>query len=88
MSRATQDTATVRVAAAKRLSRAAAALSRGVRLATLVRHRGPTTPERPEPLWFGLLPVRSPLLGESFLFSFPAGTKMFQFPAFASPIKR
>ncbi len=35
-------------------------------------------------IWFGLLPVRSPLLGESLLFSFPAGTKMFQFPAFAS----
>ena len=33
---------------------------------------------------FGLLPGRSPLLGESFLFSFPAGTKMFQFPALAS----
>ena len=33
---------------------------------------------------FGLLPIRSPLLGESQLFSFPAGTKMFQFPAFAS----
>ena len=33
---------------------------------------------------FGLLPVRSPLLGESFLLSSPAGTKMFQFPAFAS----
>ena len=33
---------------------------------------------------FGLFPVRSPLLGESLLFSFPAGTKMFQFPALAS----
>ncbi len=33
---------------------------------------------------FGLVPVRSPLLGESLLFSFPAGTKMFQFPALAS----
>ena len=33
---------------------------------------------------FGLFPVRSPLLRESFLFSLPAGTKMFQFPAFAS----
>ena len=33
---------------------------------------------------FGLFPVRSPLLGESLLFSIPAGTKMFQFPAFAS----
>ena len=34
---------------------------------------------------FGLFPGRSPLLGESLLFSFPAGTKMFQFPALASP---
>ena len=32
---------------------------------------------------FGLLRVRSPLLAESLLFSFPAGTEMFQFPAFA-----
>ena len=32
---------------------------------------------------FGLFPVRSPLLRESLLFSLPAGTKMFQFPAFA-----
>ena len=34
--------------------------------------------------WFGLFPGRSPLLGESLLFSLPTGTKMFQFPAFAS----
>ncbi len=34
--------------------------------------------------WFGLFPVRSPLLGESRLLSFPAGTEMFQFPALAS----
>ena len=33
---------------------------------------------------FGLLRVRSPLLTESQLISSPAGTKMFQFPAFAS----
>ena len=33
---------------------------------------------------FGLFPGRSPLLGESLLFSFPLGTKMFQFPRFAS----
>ena len=38
-------------------------------------------------LRFGLFPVRSPLLGESLLFSLPAGTKMFQFPALASLIK-
>ena len=38
----------------------------------------------PRSLAIGLFPVRSPLLGESLLFSFPAGTKMFQFPALAS----
>ena len=34
-------------------------------------------------LWFGLLRFRSPLLSESLLFSFPPGTKMFQFPGFS-----
>ncbi len=34
--------------------------------------------------WFGLFPFRSPLLGESLLISFPAGTEMFHFPAWAS----
>ena len=33
---------------------------------------------------FGLLRFRSPLLTESFLLSFPPGTKMFQFPGFPS----
>ena len=33
--------------------------------------------------WFRLFPVRSPLLWESLLFSFPAGTEMFHFPALA-----
>ena len=33
---------------------------------------------------FGLVPVRSPLLGESQLISFPEGTEMFQFPSFAA----
>ena len=45
--------------------------------------RRPTTPERPRPHRFGLLPVRSPLLGESIFLSPPAGTGMFRFPAFA-----
>ena len=35
-------------------------------------------------LLFGLLRFRSPLLAESFLLSFPPGTKMFQFPGFPS----
>ena len=44
----------------------------------------PITPARASPhRRFGLFPVRSPLLGESLLLSLPAGTKMFQFPAFA-----
>ena len=38
----------------------------------------------PKQFWFGLFPVRSPLLGESFLFSLPGGNEMFQFPPFAS----
>ena len=37
---------------------------------------------------FGLFPGRSPLLGESLLFSFPGGTKMFQFPPLALCIRQ
>ena len=57
-----------------------------------VRVRGyhplrPDFPERSAPPRFGLFPGRSPLLGESLLFSFPQGTKMFQFPWLASTAK-
>ena len=47
----------------------------------------PTTPNM-QPLpgithaWFSLIRFRSPLLTESQLFSLPAGTEMFHFPAF------
>ena len=41
-------------------------------------HR-PLDPRR-YPAWFGLVPVRSPLLRESRLISSPPGTEMFQFP--------
>ena len=34
--------------------------------------------------WFGLLRVRSPLLAESLLFSFPGGTEMVHFPPLPS----
>ena len=34
---------------------------------------------------FGLIPFRSPLLGESRLISFPPGTEMFQFPGLPPP---
>lgn len=54
-----------------------------IRLSLQVLSRGPTTPDL---VWFGLFQFRSPLLSESLLFSFPLGTKMFQFPRF-SPLK-
>ena len=67
-----------------RLSRSLAPLSSGFCCPGLRLVAGPTTPggalRHPR---FGLLRVRSPLLAESLLFSLPAGTEMFQFPAFA-----
>jgi hypothetical protein len=41
-------------------------------------------PQKGKPFWFGLFRVRSPLLTESLLLSFPRGNEMFQFPPFAS----
>ena len=87
VSRATQDDTYRRQRSRKGLSPAAAPLSNGLRSDAPLTCGGPTTPQGPEPLRFGLFPSRSPLLGESLLFSFPAGTKMFQFPALASPPK-
>ena len=84
MSRATQDAATLRIAPCTQLSCSAVELSRTFHSRYSLRSCGPTTPAGPEPRWFGLLPGRSPLLGESLLFSFPPGTKMFQFPGLAS----
>ena len=57
-----------------------------VRPLTILQRRAPTTPAGPEPRRFGLCPFRSPLLRVSRLFSLPPGTKMFQFPGFASAI--
>ena len=50
----------------------------------LIDYISPTTPILPKQYWFGLVPVRSPLLRKSLLFSLPPGTQMFQFPGFAS----
>ena len=41
-------------------------------------------PRKYKYLRFGLIPVRSPLLGESLLISIPRGTEMFHFPRFAT----
>ena len=87
VSRATQDTTRIRMVSCTGLSPSLELLSRSFHSPYFVPQRGPTTPIWPEPYWFGLFPVRSPLLGESLLFSLPTGTKMFQFPAFASLIQ-
>ena len=71
----------------KGLSPATAAFSNAFHFRAHVQCRGPTTPHLPRQVRFGLFPGRSPLLGESLLFSLPAGTKMFQFPAFASLVR-
>ena len=56
----------------------------GFDFSSQITYVGPTTPTEPKLCRFGLVPVRSPLLGESLLFSLPPGTEMFQFPGFAS----
>ena len=53
----------------------------------------PATPTRQRPRAFAprrfrLLPVRSPLLGESRLISFPPGTEMFHFPGYRTAFRR
>ncbi len=65
------------------LSPALVPLSRRLRLTRVASHAtGPTTPAG-DPARFRLVPVRSPLLRESRLLSFPPGTEMFQFPGSA-----
>ncbi len=59
------------------------ATSQTLLLWNITKYRSPTTPILPKQNWFGLIPVRSPLLRESLLFSSPIGTEMFQFPTFA-----
>jgi hypothetical protein len=54
---------------------AGTATSRTGALQPLVRNAWPLPRTK-----FGLIPFRSPLLGESLLISFPPGTEMFQFP--------
>ena len=64
--RATQDDDRLRAASHTGLSPSSVQLSRWFRSQTLLPQLGPTTPGRPEPPGFGLIPGRSPLLGESF----------------------
>jgi hypothetical protein len=62
------------------LSPAVARLSRPVRLAWTDPTMSAPRPRMAEATRFRLVPVRSPLLGESRLLSAPPGTEMFQFP--------
>ena len=66
------------------------ALLKDLKIALPVRGCHPLWPAFPDSSGFnskatGLIRVRSPLLAESRLMSFPPGTEMFQFPGFASP---
>ena len=67
------------------LSPSVAPLSSGLRVARLgqTQVQTPHLPVLSAGIRFVLFPFRSPLLRESRLLSFPAGTKMFQFPASA-----
>ena len=63
------------------ISPSSSSLSNAVRLSCQILLTR-SIPRRYYYLRFGLLRFRSPLLSESFLLSFPPGTKMFQFPGF------
>ena len=70
------------------LSPAVVALSRDVPLCTAlvtpaIKGSPVLQPQGDKSPWFGLIRVRSPLLTESRLLSFPGGSEMFQFPPFA-----
>ena len=81
VSRATQDAATLHNPSKTQLSCSTVELSRTFFSGYFLRYRGPTTPQRPEPLRFGLFPGRSPLLGESlFCFLFLRVLRCFSSP--------
>ena len=86
MSRPTRDSAWHRLDSTTGLSPSLAGLSRPFVSSIDTTCRRPSTPAPPRRRRFRLCPVRSPLLGVSLLFSLPAGTGMFRFPAFASPL--
>ena len=78
----TQDTPRPFTLSSTGLSPTVARYSKPVRLEIEVLN-GVLQPRRDMSLRFGLVRVRSPLLTESLLLSFPPGTEMFQFPGLA-----
>ena len=81
--RATRDTTRGRARTTTGLSPSLAGLSRPLRLGAVHPYEVVPQPRGCMHPRFGLVPVRSPLLGESLLISFPPGTEMFQFPGLA-----
>ena len=87
--RATQDTAGIRQASCKGLSPALAALSNAVPLTCFRSRVAVLQPRRNRnPDGLGCSPFARHYWGNHVLFSLPPGTKMFQFPGFASCIGR
>ena len=84
MPRSTQVPAALFSGSGTRLSLAMAALSRALPLPTRRSRMPALQPRMDESTRFGLFPLRSPLLRESRLISFPPGTEMFHFPGLAS----
>jgi hypothetical protein len=78
----TQDTPRLLTLSSTGLSPAVAGFSKTVRLGIRVLN-GVLQPRGGMPPRFGLVRVRSPLLTESLLLSFPPGTEMFQFSGLA-----
>ena len=83
MPRGTQVPAALLSGSGTRLSLALAGLSRPLPLPTPRSRMPALQPRMNVSTRFGLFPVRSPLLRESRLISFPSGTEMFHFPEFA-----
>ena len=81
--RATRDPTRGRTRSTTGLSPSVAGRSRPLRLRVVHPYKVVPQPRGGMPPRFGLVPVRSPLLGESRLISVPPGTEMFQFPGLA-----
>ena len=84
MPRSTQVSAASFSVSGTRLSLAMAELSSSLPLPTPESRMPTLQPRMVETTRFRLIPVRSPLLWESRLISFPPGTEMFHFPGLAS----
>ena len=79
VSRGTQDTSPFLCACRYRTLTVSGRAFQHVRVSSQVLVACPTTPPYPRIRWFGLIPVRSPLLRDSRLISLRRATEMFQF---------